>query len=482
MKNLRVILPSALLVLSLSAVSLSSIPSPSDEINPKILLQASHALHAIADKATPAVVSITSIKSSRPRTTSPDTQPNTPPNTPSETPDQALLGIGSGVIVRPDGTILTNGHVISNAESVTVTIDEKHKSPAHVIGIDLKTDLAVIRLDTPPKSNLPTLPFGDSDLIQVGDWTLAIGSPFGLNRSVTSGIISAVGRARLGMLDIEDFIQTDAAINPGNSGGPLLNVKGEMIGINTAIFSQTGGFIGIGFAVPSKIAKQVLEELLAHGRVIRGWIGMMAQNLDPDLAQYFKVTTSQGALISQIIPHGPAAKAELQLGDVITKYGNNKVESAEQLKLLVAKTKTISQVPVEFFRNGTRNKLDILVTEQPGLKTINLAQQAGQSAMGKPHKSYLSLGLAVEDIPPEFSSLFGIPIDAGAIISDVQPGSPAFSAGLGIGDIILNLNKKEIKNAKDFLRTIKHDKNKSLNMLYIQRGPDEKIFVPVKVE
>jgi serine protease Do len=476
MKNLRFILPLAVTV-GISTATLTWISStPANEKTTTVLLQASRALHDIANKATPAVVSITSIKTGDSHSEGVEATTDA-----SEHADQMMMGIGSGVIVRPEGLILTNHHVVKNAESVTVTFDDKHKYTAHVVGTDSKTDLAVIQLDDNAPKNLPTLSFADSDTIQVGDWALAVGSPFGLNRSVTSGIVSAVGRARLGMLDIENFIQTDAAINPGNSGGPLLNVNGDMIGINTAIFSQSGGFIGIGFAIPSKTAKQVLEDILSHGRVIRGWIGMMAQDLDPDLAKYFKVQPDHGALVSQVTPDGPAARAALKAGDVITKYGNNTIQSTDQLKNLVAKTKAVSQVPVEITRDGKINKLNVMITEQPRTMEGQPTQLAGQAGnLPKATKTYPYLGLAVEDVPPEFSSLFGIPVETGALIAAVKTGSPAFLAGLGAGDIILNANKQTVRNAKDFIKFFKHNKDKSLHVLYIQRGPDEKIFVPVK--
>ena len=203
---------------------------------------------------------------------------------PHDSSEMRSLGVGSGVIIRPDGYILTNQHVIEDGEKITVTLDDKHKRPARVIGYDKKTDLAIIKVESyasDPKPNFATIQFGNSDQIQVGDWAVAIGSPFGLNRSVTSGIISAKGRNQMGILDIEDFIQTDAPINPGSSGGPLLNIQGEMIGLNTAIFSQGGGFVGIGFAIPSTIAREVSEQIISHGHVTRGWIGLSAQDLDP---------------------------------------------------------------------------------------------------------------------------------------------------------------------------------------------------------
>jgi serine protease Do len=467
----RLLLP----VLTLSLVSAAASPPQSAQPNlpaqQQILLDTSHALNEIARKATPAVVSITSIKAQ-------ELQPNqmTSPTDPGG--DRMLMGIGSGVVLKPEGVILTNQHVVQDADKVTVMLDEKTKATAHVLGTDSSTDLAVIQLDKKPPQDLPVIAFGDSDQVQVGDWAIAVGSPFGLNRTMTTGIVSAIGRARLGMLDIENFIQTDAAINPGNSGGPLIDARGQMVGINTAIFSQSGGFIGIGFAIPSKIAKAVYDEIIDHGRVVRGWIGVSAQDLDEDLAKYFKRSTGHGALISQILPSGPAAQANIQVGDVITKYGNSQIDSANQLKNLVARTKADSKIPVEFYREGQGKKMTITIREQPHPKKAH-AQLAGQAGQPK-SKTTPHFGLAVEDIPPEFTDLFGIPPKSGALIAGVIPGSPAFDAGLDIGDIILSANKTKIKGAKDFFDFMREHGKNDLAVFYVQKGPEEKIFIPVR--
>ncbi len=459
------------MVLGILAAAMSSV---SNDKNQDILYQASHALNDVARKAMPAVVSITSIRDMDSYSTSNTTFPN-------DASEQATLGIGSGVIIKPDGLILTNLHVIQNAQSVSVSIDDKHKAVAHVIGGDSKTDLALIQLDHYPRKDLPTLSFGDSDRIQVGDWSIAIGSPFGLNRSVTSGIVSAVGRGRLGMLDIEDFIQTDAAINPGSSGGPLLNMNGQMIGINTAIFSQSGGFIGIGFAIPSKIAKQVTDDLLKHGRVIRGWAGMSAQDLDVDLAHFFQTPSAQGALVSQITPRGPASNASLKTGDVITKFGDVTIESADHLKSLVGKAKALSHVKLEIYRDGVPLESELIVREQPDLKPVKKTSQlAGQAASNKILNTPAALGITVQDIPPEFSILLGLKDLTGAFVTGVKMGSPAFYAGISTGDIILGANKTEIRNAKELIHALKRTQQTDMAVLYVQRGPDEKVYIPVK--
>ena len=359
-----------------------SFPHASPTPDTELLTKASHVFNALAEKATPAVVSITTVKLLSPEQAiaegevSPGANPfENPPglggpgglnphnsgSKPFEKSEQHVVGLGSGIVLRPDGVILTNSHVVDHAERIQVSLanigadkDDKNKYPAHLIGIDPKTDLAVIQMDSGPK-NLPTLTFADSDALKVGDWAIAVGSPYGLRHSVTFGIISATGRAQMGILDTEDFIQTDAAINPGSSGGPLLDANGQIVGVNTAIFSQGGGFSGIGFAVPSKIAKEVSEQLITHGRMIRGWIGLSAQDLDQDLAKHFKAPSQQGALISEVGENGPAREAQFKTGDVVLKYNHQPVASATQFKSLVGKTKVGSVIPrrsVPRRRNG----------------------------------------------------------------------------------------------------------------------------------
>ena len=435
----------------------------------QVLWQTSQALNRIAQSTSPAVVSIYAIKHS---------------NTPSfdsfpDPADTMLIGIGSGVILNRKGLILTNSHVIESAEVITVTFDEKHKSRATLVGSDPKTDLAVLKVDEKTIQKDLVIPsLGDSDRIQVGDWTLAIGSPFGLNRSVTSGIVSAISRGKLGMLDIEDFIQTDTPINPGNSGGPLLNANGEIIGINTAIFSQSGGFVGIGFAVPSKIAAQVYQEIIHYGRVRRGWAGITAQDLDGDLKRYFKSPTSEGALVSRALPNSPASQATIQEGDIILQYGKEKVQSSDHLKTLVAQTELGSRVPCVISRNGEKKVLNILIHEQPQQSQNHSKQLAGKTAHTQ--ANYPCFGLSVQDIPSEFFGILGISTKRGVLVSRVKTGSPAFFAGITTGDVLLKANKTQIKNAKDFLAHAEDYRKEEVTVFYVQRGLEERIFIPVK--
>jgi serine protease Do len=392
-----------------------------------------------------------------------------------------MLGIGSGIIIRKDGMILTNNHVIEGADKITVMFDEKHKARGRLVAADPKTDLAIVQVEGPHNGDYPVLHFGDSEQLHEGDWAIAIGSPFGLNRSMSFGIISAKGRAQVGILDIEDFIQTDAAINPGSSGGPLLNSRGELVGVNTAIFSESGGSMGIGFAIPSRIAQEVANELLAHGHVSRGWLGLTAQDLDPDLARYFKVGGTQGALVGEVAPGGPAGQAKLQTGDVITQYDHHPIDGASTLKSLVGRTKAGADVGVQVIRNSRPMTVHIAIREAPAAEPPS-AQQAGQAAP-EPDRHMPGFGLSVEDVPGEISELLRLKSHEGVLVVGIRPGSPAFDAGIGPGDIILSANRSQVHNAREFNR-IAHDLNKAdqdLAVLFVQRGPAERIYVPIKL-
>jgi serine protease Do len=478
---------------------------PGKPAQDELLSRASHAFNEIARNAMPAVVSVSTIRrapSPHAGLLPPDLQgvpglrdPGVA-KPPGGMTDPRMMGIGSGSIIRKDGLILTNYHVVEEAERITVLFDDKHRYKAHVVGTDPKTDLALIQIDPKDKTkrdDYPTIAFGDSEQIREGDWAIAIGSPFGLNRSVSFGIVSAKGRGQMGFLDVEDFIQTDAAINPGSSGGPLLNSRGELIGVNTAIFSQGGGNMGIGFAVPAKIAHEISDQLITQGRVSRGWMGLMAQDLDQDLARFFGVPGAgktddsekivPGALVSQVLPSGPAGLASLKSGDVITRYDNHAIEDASTLKALVGKSKAGSKIPMEVIREGKTKSLTVAIQEQPQPPSeLNRGQQAGQAGAGKaPHMP--SLGLAVEDIPKELANLLHLSPREGTIVVGVNPGSPAFDAGIGPGDIILSANRTPVRGAKDFTRMAKKlSDDQDIAVLFVQRGPVEKVFIPLRLK
>lgn len=438
-------------------LTISASASPSLDPHP----QTEPAFNEVAQIATPAVVSINVVKRGE-----------------STQNDPRSIGIGSGVIIKKDGFILTNNHVIENAEKITVKFDEKHKISARIVGVDPKTDLAVIKIES-PENNYPTLIFGDSSRVKVGDWAIAIGNPFGLNRSMSKGIISAVGRAQMGILDIEDFIQTDAAINPGSSGGPLLNLNGEMIGINTAIFSQGMGFVGIGFAIPAEIAQEVATKLIHFGEVRRGWTGISVQEIDEDLAQYFRSPGTLGVLISNIAPRSPAEQAALHVGDIILRYNQKPVHNAFDFKSTSSKSTIGSTVSIEISRNGKLHRLQMKIGEQPtkfNTIPLGLNQKAGK-LVSRPR----SLGLVIEDIPEEIAQIFNLNKNSGVLIAGVEPGSPASEAGLSTGDIILQADQVVVHTAKEFVHLAKKFIQQDLSMLYVQRGPDEKMFIPLRM-
>ncbi|HUY26858.1 MAG TPA: DegQ family serine endoprotease [Candidatus Binataceae bacterium] len=366
-------------------------------------------------------------------------------------------GLGSGVIVSSDGYILTNNHVVGGAEEIHVTLMDKREFTAKVIGKDPKTDLALIKIDT--KDSLPAAVLGDSDVTQVGDWVVAIGNPFGFSLTVTAGIVSAKGRILGGNYD--DFLQTDASINPGNSGGPLFNTAGQVIGINTAIYSRTGANNGIGFAIPIDMARNVMEQLKAHGRVVRGWLGVEIQEVTADLAQSFGLPKPEGALVASADKDGPAAKAGIERGDIIMKFNGKTVHDEHELPALVAETPVNSSVPVDVLRNGKPMTLTVKVGE---LKEQKVASAKTEEPGG-------SWGMQVGDITPELAQQFHLQKDKGVVVRRVAPDSPAADAGLEPGDVVLEINRQKVADVKDFVAKAKDVKSsKKPALLLVARG------------
>jgi serine protease Do len=366
-------------------------------------------------------------------------------------------GLGSGVIVSPDGYILTNNHVVGGAEEIHVTLMDKREFTAKVIGKDPKTDLALIKIDT--KDSLPVAALGDSDKTQVGDWVVAIGNPFGFSLTVTAGIVSAKGRILGGNYD--DFIQTDASINPGNSGGPLFNTQGQVIGINTAIYSRTGANNGIGFAIPVDMARNVMDQLKSHGRVIRGWLGVEIQEVTPDLAQSFGLAKPEGALVASTDKDGPAAKGGIERGDIITKFNGREVHDEHELPAYVAQTPVNKTVEVDLLRNGKPKTVEVTIGE---LKEQRVASAKSEEPGG-------NWGMQVGDLTPEIAQQFHLNVDKGVVIRSVQPDSPAADAGLQAGDIVLEVNHDKVASVKDFVAKAKEVKDsKKPALLLVQRG------------
>jgi len=367
-------------------------------------------------------------------------------------------GLGSGVIVTPDGYILTNDHVVGHADEIHVTLLDKREFTAKVIGKDQKTDLALIKIDT--SQQLPYAALGDSTKTEVGDPVMAIGSPFGFNLSVTSGIISAKGRALGGNYD--DFIQTDASINPGNSGGPLFNTGGQVIAVNTAIYSSTGANNGIGFAIPINLAKSVMEQLKAHGKVVRGWLGVEIQEVTPDLAKSFGLSVPRGALVAGVESDGPAAKAGVERGDIITKFNGETVHDEHELPEMVAQTPIGREVAIEVIRNGKHLTLNATVAQ--------LKEQQVASAEN-PGEAGATWGLQVRDLNADLAQQLGLHNNKGVVVTGVKQDSPAAEANLQQGDQILEINHKKIGSADEFATIARQtQKDKSQALLLVQRG------------
>ncbi|MGO9453575.1 MAG: DegQ family serine endoprotease [Candidatus Binataceae bacterium] len=366
-------------------------------------------------------------------------------------------GLGSGVIISPDGYILTNNHVVGDADEIKVTLYDKREFTAKVIGKDQKTDLALIKIDT--KEQLPIATLGDSDKTEIGDWVVAIGNPFDVGMTVTAGIVSAKGRPLGGNYD--DFIQTDASINPGNSGGPLFNTDGQVIGINTAIYSRTGANNGIGFAIPIDLARSVVDQLKAHGRVVRAWLGVEIQEVNADLAQSFGLDKPEGALVAAVDKDGPAAKAGIQRGDIVIKFNGRDVEDEHELPALVAQTPINKTVDVIVLRNGKQKTFQVTTGE---LKEQEVASAKTEEPGG-------DWGMKVGDITQDLAQQFHLSVDKGVVIRSVQPDSPAAEASLEPGDIILEVNHDKVANVKDFISKAKDAKGaKKPALLLVQRG------------
>ncbi|HWD93230.1 MAG TPA: DegQ family serine endoprotease [Verrucomicrobiae bacterium] len=383
---------------------------------------------------------------------------------------QIQHGLGSGVIVTKDGFILTNNHVVDGAKEVKVTLQDGREFTAKVMGRDPKSDIAVVKIDA---KNLPTVPLADSEKVEIGDVVLAIGNPFGIGQTVTSGIVSAKDRGNMGIEDYEDFIQTDAAINPGNSGGALVDINGRLIGINTAILSRSGGNQGVGFAIPSDLARTVMESLVKNGHVTRGYLGVMIQNVTPDLASEFKLKDNQGALISDVVPNGPADKAGLKDGDVVTEFNGHPVIDSRRLQLTVAETAPGTKVSMQVLRDGATKSLDVTVKQLPGTDQLADANASDGSDTGTLN------GVEVADLDQQAHQQFNVPKDVkGAVVTQVAPDSAAAEAGLKSGDVIQEINRKPVKSAEDAVKlTEKSEDNKRTLVRVWENGGSHYIVV-----
>jgi serine protease Do len=398
----------------------------------------------LSKAAKPAVVNISSLRTAESRPTVPQFKGRPGERSPEDffrrffedVPRRPTRAVGSGFVLSANGYIVTNNHVVENATGIQVKLADGRELDAKVVGRDPKTDLALLKVEA---SGLPVIPVGDSNALQVGEPVMAIGNPFGLEQTVTTGIVSATGRV-IGSGPYDDFIQTDASINPGNSGGPLINSRGEVIGINTAIFSQRGGSVGIGFAVPSNLAKSVISQLAASGKVERGWLGVAVQPLTKDLARGFQRT--DGALVASVVEGSPAEKAGVKAGDIIVEFGGKKVAKSGELPTVVADTRAGSEVPIVVVRDGKELRLTVRIAR---LEDDTVATKAAEVQVDGKN----NLGLAVQPLTPPMAAELGLKVKQGVLVRDVTPGSRAGEAGIRAGDVILEVNRQAVRTAED---------------------------------
>ncbi len=443
----------------------------------------------LAARLTPAVVNISTSQSVT-TAQGPQVLPQLPPGTPFEDlfrdfferrrkenkTKRKVTSLGSGFIIDPAGYVVTNNHVIADAEEITVILNDDREFPAKLIGHDPKTDLALLKIES--KEPLPAVSFGDSDKVRVGDWVLAIGNPFGLGNTVTAGILSARGRD-INAGPYDDFLQTDAPINRGNSGGPLFNMDGEVIGINTAIFSPSGGSVGIGFSVPSALAKPVIEQLREFGRTKRGWLGVRIQAVSDDIAEGLGLDEARGALVADITPDSPAAKAGIKTGDVILEFDGQKIQAMRELPRIVANTRIGKAVDVVVLRKGERKTLKVTIAE--------LEESDAEVASATPKEPVIAeadaLGLTLSSITPELRDRFGIAEDVeGVVVTDVRPDGNAAARGVRPGDVVVEVGLEPVKRPKDVLSKVEAaaKANRKSVLLLLDRGGDQR-FVAIEI-
>lgn len=399
-----------------------------------------------------------------------DELPSPPPGEAPER-ERRAVGQGSGFVFQveeglpADKTyILTNNHVVADAEEILVTFEDGREFEAEVKGGDPQSDVAVIEINA---GGLPALPLGDSSKLEVGEWVIAMGNPFGLSHTLTVGVVSAKGRTSLGISDYEDFIQTDAAINPGNSGGPLVNLSGEVVGINTAIFSRSGGYMGVGFAIPINLAKAIAEQLIAQGQVTRGYLGVVIQPLTQDLAESFGLERTRGILIAQVAEDSPAAEAGLRQGDVIVSYQDKPVTDVGDFRNRVSLTAPGSRQELVVMRDAERQTLEVTIGTLSG----------GQAVAGAPAEITQELGLTVQTLTPELAEQFDTQPGEGVVVTAVRPGSPAAGAGIEPGTIILQVNRQFIKDAADYRRAVSESREQRRVLLLVRRGEMQRYVV-----
>jgi serine protease Do len=379
---------------------------------------------------------------------------------------QRQRSLGSGFIIDADGSILTNNHVVENATKILVKLSgDEQDYEAKVVGRDAKTDIAVIKINT--KTNLTAANFGDSDRLEVGEWVMAIGNPFGLDGTVTSGIVSAKGRHNITQGPYDNFIQTDASINPGNSGGPLINLRGEVIGINTAIFSRSGGNIGIGFAIPINLVKELLPQLRGKGKVTRGYLGVLIQKVTPEIAESLGMDKGYGALVANVSKEGPAEKAGVKVGDVIVEFDGQPVKDSGDLPIIVARTAVDKKVRMKVLRDKKEIVLNVAIGELKDQEVVASAPEKGE------------LGLTVQRLTPQMAESLGLEKSEGVVVTAVEPASAAEEAGIRRGDVILEVDRRTVRNLDDYKKAIAGIA-KGRGVLFLVRRGESTLFLALK--
>ena len=428
-------------------------------------------IKATATKVIPAVVSIASTVMVRDQAFSDDALPfglfkDAPPA-------RRQYGQGSGVIVSADGYIMTNNHVIADAVDVEVILADRRQYKGRVVATDPKTDVALVKIQA---TNLPTVTWGDSSTLAVGEFVLAIGNPLGLSRSVTFGIVSAVGRADVGVADFEDFIQTDAPINPGNSGGALVTLNGELIGINTAIASPTGGSVGVGFAIPSNMARSAMQSLLKTGRVVRGFLGASTQDVSPLLGKVFRLPDVKGAIVTDVQAKGSAEKAGLKRGDVVVRFDGRDIMDSGHLRNLVAASTIGSKHKLDLVRESKPYQAELVVQEAPRERTKK--SQALSSSAATVHPL---AGVVFDDVTAPLARQMDLAVTSGVVVTDIEEGSLAESSGLQPGDVVLELNRQHISTFAAFQRLADPMKPSDLALLLVNRQGNV-MYIPIQGE
>jgi serine protease Do len=428
---------------------------------------------ALAKKLKPEVVNISTTQTTR----GVDAQDSLDQNDPFDEFSRRFFGsplprrqfkqrsLGSGFVIEQDGLILTNYHVVDNADKITVRLSDGREFDGKVVGKDQKTDIALVKINA---QNLPVAPLGDSDRLEVGEWVVAIGNPFGLDSTVTSGIVSAKDR-QIGAGPYDHFIQTDASINPGNSGGPLINLRGEVVGIDAAIFSQSGGNIGIGFAIPINLVKQLLPQLESTGKVTRGWLGVSIQGVTPDLAAPLGLDKPEGALVSSVARDSPAGRAGIRVGDVVVEYDGKKINNANDLPFLVAGTPVGKTVSLQLFRDNKDMTLAVTIGKMNEEEVAASTTEEGD------------LGLTVEQITPDVAENLGLQSRHGVVITAVAPNSLGDEAGLQPGDIIREINRKAIRDLSDYRKNIE-SAVQGKSVLFLVQRQDNTMFLALRKE